>query len=261
MSSAERLLVLLNAANVPPKDFSDATVTFDQPVVDNDSPEQWNSHVVMKAIKFRGYIGEVTVYYNRTPLDLLGNVELRSLDQFTNADIISQINNLFGVSIDTDDLEPITIPDLALDETEAVVVTAKTTSLGWIGAITISLTRGRAELSAIIGSRILNVLNHPTQIAQNGLPYAKTLSRSFDFSSFRDAFKANSQGYPTDAGALQTVTKKLGLPDWSAGRVTDQPTSAVLDSNQAFDRVAIVQCTSPGMVSPLYLHYNNFDEA
>jgi hypothetical protein len=62
--------------------------------------------------------------------------------------------------------------------------------------------------------------------------------------------------------AIATVLRALGIPGIPAPQynsgVSDQPTSAVPDSNQSFDRVVVYGFVAGGSLypGPLYFHYN-----
>jgi hypothetical protein len=262
MSSADRLIIILNDEQQPPKEFTSRNLLFDVPVVDTPPEEQtgkWNTKLTLEGVPGRGYYGPADIYYRRVPMSDLGAVEIRSTSGFTDEQIVSMINNMLGASIDPSELEPIDIPDIALDESKVITITAKPESLGWYGSTTMTLTYGRPYFNSIIADRLLSVLTHGIANV-NGLPYAKDLSYEFDFTSMRDAFAKNPSGFMTDPATLIAKTIELGFPGWNAGRVRDYPTSQITDANKNFDRVAIVDLNSGGMIGPIYLHYKLFDE-
>ncbi|MNR57901.1 hypothetical protein D3C85_1787670 [compost metagenome] len=82
-----------------------------------------------------------------------------------------------------------------------------------------------------------------------------------DFTSIRDAIKPVNGKY-TDFTKVQVACTYFGIPAWAEGSITDNATSAVPDSNQAFDRV-VIQKNVYGwgaLKGDIYLHYNNLDE-
>lgn len=261
MSSVDRMIVILNESQQPPIEFTNINLAFQTPEVDTPPEGQdWNTKLVLQGVLGRGYYGTAPVFYRRIPLSQLGSIEVRSDSGFTDAMIIDMINNLLGTSIGYDEIEPMTIPEIAVEESSVITITAKSTSLGWIGDTDITLYHGRPYFNSVIASRLLAVLKHDINNV-NGLPYAKDLSYNLDFSSYRDALKRNPTNlYPVDVAALQDVTNKLGFPSWNSGRLFDYPTSQVADANKSFNRVAVVDLNSNGMVGPIYFHYNLFDE-
>lgn len=258
-NSTEEIIALVNEKNTPPKLLTTALVRFNEPV--EEAGEGWDTRVLMLANPGKGYRGDVEIFYTRIPLsDLNAAPALRSETGFTAESLISSLNGVAGAFITIDDLEPFEIPELALGESKVVTIVSKETSLGWRGSVDISITYGRSHMTAIVYSRILDVMRHPNA-DENNIPHARWLSDKFDFTSFRDALVPTEWGRLTDPQAIVTVCTKLGIPPFSPYNVGHAKTSQVAQANTNFTHVAVVEFYNSGrMLSPLYLHYNAFDE-
>ncbi len=262
MNSNEKILSLVNDSNAPPRLLTAENVSFDLPVPDVGIT--WDTKVILKSVPGQGYVGDAELFYTRISLESLGlPPTLLSVSGFSKETILGMFNGVLGSFVGVDDLEPFEVPDIALDETKTITIIAKETSLGWRGTAEITLSYGRSHLDAIVINRLLPVRVHPN--ATSGLPNARWLSDKFDFTSFRDAFqpvyRSSELSTLFDPEAIQNVCKLLGFPDFVPSNIVHSFTASVDDANKDFDAVVIVTIDSNGMVGPLYLHYNLFDEA
>lgn len=259
-NSTEEIIALVNDTNSPPKLLTPLLVRFNEPV--EETGEGWDTRVMMRANPGKGYRGNVEIFYTRVPLADLGAAPtMRSETGFTKDSLINALNGMLNAFITPDDLEPFEIPELAVGETKVVSIIAKENSLGWRGSADVVIQYGRPYLPAVVHNRKLGAMVHPN-VDVNKVPYGKWLSDKFDFTSFRDALAPVKEGYPslTDPNAVLTVCRKLGFPAFWPYYVSHGKTSQVPDSNQNFTHVAVVHITGGNMVTPMYFHYNAFDE-
>lgn len=259
-SATSKIIEELNVLNVPPKTFTEMNVNLqDIEVVDTETA---NTKLTVKSVPGRGYYNEVDIYYKRLSLgDIIQDADVRSVDTFTPETIVALLNGAFGLFLTVNDFEPFTPPNPANGETEILTLTAKADSRGFIGTAEIIVTHAKSMLDSVIGIKILPVRKHPDVV--NSKKSARMLTWDVDFTSVRDAIKPTNPGQRyTDWAALQTACSYLGIPGWNEGVITDYPTSAVPDSNPAFDRVVVqAGVYSDQMIGPMYLHYNILEEA
>jgi hypothetical protein len=281
--SKQKLILLLNDTFNPPKIFSDQRISFGAPQA-VDGQDTYDTEVQANAIPGMGYYGSALVRYTRVDLSVHPVLQLSSLDQFTLDAICTQFNGLNGSWLTANDLLPPTIPTVAQDESAPLVLEAAPNSLGYKGTITVTLQHAAPQLASYVHNRVL--------MAQLGLSfddYGHATGRDWywniDFTSMRDAlvlkpvyqtFRSAQGTYQaqiyttiTDVQAIYTVLRKLGYPVFGAPGIryakgysyyqsaSDQPTSAVADSNKNFDRVVIIgEGDGANPRSPVYLHYN-----
>lgn len=260
ITSTSKIIEELNALNLPPKTFTDINISLqDIEVIETETA---NTKLTVKSVPGRGYYNDVDIYYKRLVLgDIIQNADVRSLEEFTPESVVQLLNGAFGLFLTVDDFEPFTPPVVANGDVEELTLTARATSRGFIGGAVINLTHSKAFLDSIVGLKILPVRNHPDVV--NSKMSARMVTWDVDFTSVRDAIKPTNPGQRyTDWAALQTACSYLGIPGWNEGVITDYPTSAIPDSNPAFDRV-VVQAGfySDQMIGPMYLHYNILEEA
>ena len=259
-SATSKIIEELNILNVPPKTFTEMNVSLiDLEVVDTETA---NTKLTVKSVPGRGYYNEVDIYYKRLVLgDIIQDADVRSEEVFTQESIVSLINGAFGLFLTVDDFVPFTPPNPANGEADTLTLTARATSRGFIGSAVINITHAKSLLDSIVGIKILPVRNHPDPV--NSKMSARMVTWDVDFTSLRDAIKPTSPGSRyTDWAALQNACSYLGIPGWAEGYIADYPTSAIEDSNPAFDRV-VVQAGfySDQLIGPMYLHYNILEEA
>lgn len=255
-SANSKLLDLVNAENLPAKLLTDINVTFSAPA---PTTEGGDTVVTITGVPGRGYRGSVDVTYQRVPLTLVApTASLRSTNQFTQAAVVSMLNAMFGLFLTVDDFEDFTPPTLGLDESETLTLVAKAESKNFTGSIETTFFFGRTLLDSAIGARILGVLNHPIFPSMRS---ARMQTWNIDFTCIRDAILPVKGKYG-DFEIVQACCAYYDIPAWVEGGITDQATSAVADSNKAFDRVIIQQNVNGGgaIKGDIYLHYNNLDE-
>lgn len=260
-SSKEEFYRALNSQFTPQKEFGDTTILPEAPIVANDEIPGYNTKIVLNGIPGKAYYGNVELYYGRSAMSRIGSgIKLYKEGQFTHAEIAAQLAGRYGANITVDDINPRPIPSLAPGESKSYSVFAKTTSLGWVGVLPVTLVYAKAAMTDVVYNRKLNAYQHPN--GKTDYPSAWMMAYYMDFTSHRDALLINpiTRRY-TDEQKVLEILDKLGFPSMAVSGATDYPTSAIPDSNQAFNRV-IIQSTlwSPEMYGPMYFHYNLFDE-
>lgn len=255
-SGADKLRELLNRTFTPQKEFTETNIKFQSPTV--EVSEDYNTVMDVKGVVGKGYYGDVTIKYKRVDLADLGTeVEVRSETQLQPQDFCDLINSIAGSFISVDDLLPFTIPTLEIGVIKAPVhIKANPDSVGWTGEVTIAVTFGRPHLKNILARNTLAAITPPGE--RYDYPAAWAMLFYHDFTSFRDALKIDTETRTyADGLAVQSVTSKLGIPNWALASPVDRATSAVPTSNQNFDRVVIQDYVGSGvMYGPIYFHYN-----
>lgn len=257
MDSAEKIRGLITELNPAPVDFTDKTIFFHDPVVEEG---ERNTTLLVEGIPGRGYYGTQSVHYKRVALETVYRATpVRSALPLTPQLVLDLFNAASGTWLTLEDVEPFTPPVLQDGETGSVTLTAVPLSLGFTGSVVVDLEYGRSWLDAVVTSRTLRVLKHPTPVTYK--LSARMLTWSKDFTSLVDAIKPNKTGDYNDWDKLQAACADMGIPTWVKGKITDQATSAVPDANPLFHRVVVQKnASSNGMVGDLYFHYNNLDE-
>jgi len=250
----------LNELNDPNRKLTEINVQLGN-LISEVTPE-YNTRITIEAAPGRGYLGTVDVTYKRIVLsEAAPDAHIRSTQPFTKESTLALLNATFQLFLSVDDLEDFTPPVLALNETASLTLTAKPESFGWMGSFDVEFMFGRTMLDSVIGIRGLPLLRHPIDVNQRRQSfYMATWGR--DFTCLRDAIKVKNGNRYTDFDALQLACTKLGIAGWADGYISDHPTSAVADSNQAFDRVVVQPgVSSPSGLGAVYLHYNLLDGA
>lgn len=270
--SEVQLTNLLNITNLPPKLFDDTRLMYG--VASAVEGDGFDTQVLATAIPGMGYYGDQIISYTRINLAVLAaQVNLFSLSGFTLDSIVAMLNAQFDTFLDVSDIIPLNIPVLNPGDFETITLVATPGSIGWQGQVDITITYGKPQLNAVIGSKTLRVLKWNDYPYRNGLE----MFQNTDFTSFRDSLArtlaANKSfwGFANYA-ALADVCTKLGFPWFPAPNVSQQvqdfATSQVSGSNTAFDRVVQYGPIQQGQFNTyngfdgyIYFHYNTFDKA
>lgn len=271
--SADKLTVLLNETFLPPKLFSDKRISYGTPIA--VEANDYDTIVEATSIPGMGYYGVADIHYTRVPLgniltvNSLEELILFSEETFTMQKVCDQLNAQFGTFLDPVDLAPLTFPDLSSGQSATVTLTAADDSLGWNGSVALTITHAKPVLEAVIGNRKLAVLGWKEYPKMTGRDWLFHI----DFTSCRDIMLPVQDPVSfwwnyADYDRFLDVCVKAGIPPFpaiSTGQgvtMTVSPTSAVPDSNQAFDKVLVVNVASSGYFygTPLYFHFNEFDK-
>lgn len=254
-SGDAKLRELLNKTFAPQKEFTADNIQFQQPSV--EVTDDYNTVLGVKGNMGKGYYGFVTVKYKRVDLAELGTaIELRKEGQLTLPEICDMLNSTSDTFLAESDLLPASIPNLLPGESHTVLLEANPDSIGWTGSVEITIRYGRPFLRAVLGRNTLTAITPPGE--RYDAPAAWAMLFYQDFTSIRESLRIDPvTNLYTDALAVQSVTSKLGIPNWAVANPRDYPTSAVPDSNQNFDRVVVQNYVgTSAMYGPLYLHYN-----
>lgn len=255
--SADKIRTLINEENLPPKLFTEGNLKLETPVP--SVGDGYNTKLPVSAVPGRGYWGEEEVFYKRINMaEVTRETPYRSTVTLTPEIVLQLINNTTGLFITPEDIEPFTPPVLLEGQSGDVVLVALSNSLGFTGTLTAKFEYGRAWLDVAVVQRNLTVLTHPIPVTD--LKSARMLTWSKDFTPYRDSIAVVKGDY-ADWDAVQEIIGLMKIPVWAKGPITDLPTSAVPDSNPAFDRVVVQKkVVSDDMVGDVYLHYNNLEE-
>lgn len=261
-SSSEKLIDLLNTEFTPQKEFTDKNLRFEVPA--EEVTADYNTKMMVKGVPGKGYYGSVELKYRRVPLSEIGEgVELRKEGQLTIEEVCEMLNSSRNTFLAATELEPMTIPNLTAGQSHVITLVAKADSIGWTGSQAITIRFGKPYLSVVIARADLETIKPPGE--RYDVPAAWAMLYYHDFTAFRDSLAIDPKtGRFVDASAVHAVTHKLGIPSWAEQWPGDYPTSAIPESNQAFDRVVVQGYTGSGqMAGPIYFHYNTvkFDGA
>lgn len=257
MTSAEKLLQLVNEANIPKRLLTTLNVSLSE-VSEDTSVSDKNTVLKLSGVPGRGYSGNVNVHYRRINLSqVLGDQPLRSTELISKARVVQMINQAYGLFLVPEDLQDVEVPNLSDANPQGVMsIIAAVDSIGFMGSIELTLQYGRSWLDAVVNVRILPTLNHP--IVPSVRRSTRMLTWNKDFTCIAEAIKPDKlTGTYTDWSLLQTVASHYGIPAWPQGRVRDLATSEVADSNPAFERVIVQPAVyTAELEGPIYLHYN-----
>ena len=255
MSSADKLLELINEANLPPKVLTNINVTFGTVAIDTGADGR-NTNLVITGVPVNGYRGDVTIRYTRLDLSDIVADTLRTNQTLSKAVVVGLVNQAYGMFLAEDDLEDFTIPPLdSSNITATISLTADVASVGFVGTVDLVLDYGNAFLDGVIYVRKLPTLVHPIPVTT--LQSTRMLTWNLDFTSIADALAVTAAKGYTDWSTVQAAAGSFGLPSWPQGLITDNATSAIADANPAFDRVVIqTGILTNELQGDIYLHYN-----
>jgi len=211
--------------------------------------------------------GSVTVRYTRLNLaDLLVLVPATlQLPPVTSTLQFAQAFNLvYGTTFDSTDLvdAPINLSNGAGD----VTITARSSSLGWVGSVTFMVEKGRVQLSDEVTVTSLPGLNFPDPY--EGKPFGWAYSYWRNFSAQYDIISgvvANDPDWVTIAQLLTTQTGDTwlvsGANRFSLGGATCDyagPTSGAERANQNYASVVVLTLGADclGFSGRMYLHFS-----
>lgn len=257
------VLQLVNEQNTLFRPLTLSNVSLSLPVK-KQANDVRNTGVQVAGIHGMGYKGQIEVFYNRHDLPKLFadagmTPNLRSNQEITPAWIIAQLNAKYGFYLEAQDLNTINVPVFeALETTKSIEIAVKDTSYNWVGTISLQMTFGNPLLETVVIVQLLPILNHPVDLNLLGGRRSGFISAyNFDFTAYLDKLKIEPKYRRwLNMDDVMEVGAKAGLPAWSNGQVFDYPTSAIPDSNQAFERVMIQTYAGGGVMGPIYFHYD-----
>lgn len=258
---------LINQANPRPVPFSASNSAIEAITAGSFTQDgvTYNTKARIRGLPNSGYTGSVTVYYNRLTLSNLFRNQQASVESFSAADIhalLPVINRSYGLNLLTSDITNATLGGVAVPNyTNTVFLApAATSALLAAGSANMRYMRGLPYLDKFILSKNLTAYTHP--VADTTKPAAQLLTYGLDFTDYKNLLLVDGTGMPNFAALQQILTQTYGLPAWDAplnsNYVTDNPTSAVTNANQKFDRVVVQTGISNGQVAGVaYYHYMN----
>ena len=214
----DSILSYVNAKNGT--SFAVGDVTFSSPqVVTGSWREQAtdkNTAVRLVGVDAKGYQGRQIVLYDR--LDIAGLAHIPGFrvlaeEPATVHDLLENIALYTGVRFNADDLED-TAVFIDTDSKRKAVLSAKPTSLGWIGSLQVEVGLGGLLLDEEISVPELPGLNYPTALDTD--TYASVYTYGYDFTPYFDTMIAIEEGALPSATA-DTLVTALKEVDVSAG--------------------------------------------
>lgn len=277
MTAEEILVAEINTENG--LDLKVSEVVFGDPYVPT-SPDELakanghNSVVRIQALATASAIGYTYVYYDRVDFtemftDPDGVSPLRvpaRLDSVNTAhDIVKLINQYYGLSLKTVDVENTTIDR----KTWRVLLKATPKSLGWLGEQTVQLLPGDALIPSNFNKQTVEAYSYPhfnTRVGQGAI-----YSYPWRFDDFAVELKAG--GLNLTMGRLAQILKLVTGDAWIEYRNPvnfnlkecqvsyNGPNTAAMPTNPSVDNIVVIElslyCLNLG--GRLYLHYNDPD--
>lgn len=220
--SKASVLAYINAANSTT--FTDAQVEFGTPALTNGS---WqgntttkNSVVRLTAKEGSGFEGTTIVAYDRLKLDDLANlqgVKIRANKPTSTIDLLAGFKYYAGMILTADDIEPTPLTDNG-DGTYSGTLTAKSSSLGWIGSLPIVVTQGGLRMDELVVDTDLDGLNYPT--ASNTDVYGPLYTYPYDFTPYKATLDAIVDGATLTTEQADALVVALKAVDLGAGKAT-----------------------------------------
>jgi hypothetical protein len=140
MSSFDRVIELVNEKNNVTYALSDQTVSLVDMVPDPQSTH--NTRVTMRSVPRGGYTGQVDLFYTRANLTALGTLELVQEQPFGFVEMLGIINRMKGSQVGPDDFTNTGLPAIDTGVITLLTLSAKDTSLGWIGNTQVTILIG-----------------------------------------------------------------------------------------------------------------------
>jgi hypothetical protein len=242
--------------------------TFGLPAAVTPASDGTNTTILISARDAAStFDGSVTVRYTRLNLaDLLVLVPatlqlppVTSTLQFAQA-----FNKVYGTVFDSTDLvdEPVSLVNGAGD----VTLTARASSMGWLGSVTFHVEKGRTDIASEVTVTTLPGLNFPDPY--EGKPFGWAYSYWRNFSGQYDIINgvvANDPDWATIAQLLSTQSGDTWVTTGASrfslsGATCDYagPTSEVARANQSYASVVVLTLGADclGFSGRMYLHFS-----
>lgn len=281
LPSLPDLLAELNKANSTAFTLNDVQFANPQVVAGTwkEKTTLKNTGVVVTAKAGSIYQGRANVLYDRLPLSALDPTVLKGFQCAAYLpvkiyDLLPWLKYWNGLQLTTDDIIDGDLVDNG-DGTKTAVVSAKPTSYGWQGSVSILVKPGGASLNNVLTAPDLLGLNYPT--ASDTDTYGQIYMYGYDFTANFTDIVAMGVGVLASANVTKLVAafkavdvssgKALWNEDgastaWSlagATVVSNGLNSPSLPTNQAYKYVMALSLRA-GVLTPagtLYLHYND----
>lgn len=280
LPSLTSLLGYLNAKNATTFTLDDLVFSTPQ-VINGTWREVANPHntAIRVSAKPGGtYQGTTVVTYDRLKISdlpkLLG-FKFNADHPQTSLDLLAPILHYQGIQFSTDDIESTPVTDNG-DGTYTVTLTAKATSVGWVGSQVFTFSQGGSSLDAALTQADLPGLNYPTESDQD--VYADLYLYGYDFTAnYADMLDAEPDEVldihtaEAFANAINAVDVSSGKGLWNFSEQTTQWSlfgakctysglnKAELPTNPSYKYVTMIQLRSD-VTTPrgtLIFHYND----
>ena len=138
----DQLLAMINTENPNTLTFNLNNISFSLPEINNDV--NGNTKIVVTANPISGYVGNVTLFYDRINFQQLDStVWLFSDLQFTNDAVVSLLNiDRNCIFLLNSDITPLPIPTMQTGDIVNLPLIAESNSINWIGETNLSLFMG-----------------------------------------------------------------------------------------------------------------------
>lgn len=275
------LLVELNKANSTTFTMNDIVFANPQVVAGTwkDKTTQKNTGVVVTAKAGSAFQGRANILYDRLPLSALDPTKLKGfqLAAYQPAkiyDLLPWLKYWNGLQLTSDDINDGDLVDNG-DGTKTAVISAKPTSYGWQGSVSILVKPGGASLNSALTTADLTGLNYPTNSDTD--TYSQIYMYGYDFTTYFADLIPMGVGVVSAANvtklvnAFKTLDVSSGKALWNedgtstawslagATVISNGLNSSSLPTNQAYKYVMALSLRSD-VVTPagtLYLHYND----
>src|ERR1700690_2609804 len=138
--------------------------TYGLPTPVTEDAQGTNTSMLISALdSTTPYDGSVTIRYRRLPLSellLLVPSTIQANGLVTTMDLALRLNQAYGTNFTTDDI--LLGPAVLTDGVGTVTLTAKDTSLGWIGSVTFTIAKGNYSIGTYALVTNLPGLYYPT---------------------------------------------------------------------------------------------------
>lgn len=273
LNKASDLLVidLINVANST--SLTDGQVTIGTPTALSSDPDNYNTSAPAHAIKGSGYIGGVTVKYNRLDIGLLFKniaVNVNALSATTTTGLLQTLNEKYGLGLSAADVVDNPISTATTPITHTIQIAAN--SLAYTGSVTTTIGEDPEvgeRLNTVILITNLNGLLYPNSDTTKG--QAREYSWNINGSSISTWLSARVTGETIADTALAIELNKVTPDIWvfddaaadyntsGAEVLYAGPNDATRDTNQTYSRIVQFKlsetlCTNLGGV--LTLGYN-----
>lgn len=278
--SVEDLIYYVNAKNGTT--LAKADLNFSAPkVVSGSWQEQFtakNTAIRLMSTEASQYQGRQVVLYDRLNFASLANIagwKVKAYQPVTTHDLLPAIKYYTGINLTVDDIEdlPITLDGQGAGNAQ---ISAKPTSIGWIGSVMLPVTLGGIALSEELTNADLAGLNYPTANPGNDT-MGPVYLYGYDFSAYTVDLIDMPTGVLNGANAsilvtaLQTLDVGTGKTLWNtnAGSTTWSIEGATivsnglnnpsLPTNPAYKYVMAIDLRGDVTIPTgrLYIHYND----
>ena len=275
------LLAELNKANSTTFTLDDLVFANPQVVAGTwkDKTTLKNTGVVVTAKPGSAFQGRANILYDRLPLANLDPAKLKGFQCAAYQpvkvyDLLPWLKYWNGLHLTADDILDGDLVDNG-NGSKTAVLSAKPTSYGWQGSVSITVTEGGASLNDVLTTPELQGLNYPT--ASDADTYGQIYMYGYDFTTYFADLVAMNVGAVSGANVTKLVNAFKAL-DVSSGKalwnedaantawslagatvVSNGLNSASLPTNQAYKYVMALALRADVLTpaGTLYLHYND----